>query len=323
MAVNGAPAIFLMGPTASGKTDVATRLYELMDCELVSVDSAQVFRGMNIGTAKPDHDFLQKFPHHLIDIRDIESNYSAAEFRSDALELIGAIAGRGRVPVLVGGTMFYFSALENGISSLPSSSPETRKSLERELLIKGNKVMHAELEKIDPVSANRIRQGDSQRLQRAFEIYRITGKPPSEVMANNWLPGIGNQCVKIALCCGNRSQLHTRISSRFGQMIEQGLVNEVQELVGNIDQPGSLASMRCVGYRQVLGYLQGLFGHEEMVKRGIAATRQLAKRQLTWLRNQSNVTWFDAGNAATLDAFPDYFESHPGFNLKAQETRMS
>ncbi len=311
-----------MGPTASGKTEIATRLYEMMDCELVSVDSAQVFRGMNIGTAKPDHDFLKKYPHHLIDIREIESNYSAAEFRADALELIDSITARGRVPVFVGGAMFYFSALEKGISALPSSDPETRNAIEREMFLKGNLALYTELEDIDPISAKRVKPGDTQRLQRLFEIYRITGKPPSEVMAQSQLPGIGNNCIKIALSWADRKQLHGRIKRRFMKMLEQGLVDEVETLVQGLDDPEKLASMRCVGYRQVLPYLRGLSSLENMKNTGIAATRKLAKRQLTWLRNQSSVTWFDAGSPATLDSIPAFLEAHPDIGFHARDARI-
>lgn len=298
-----------MGPTASGKTDAAVALYDSMGCELISVDAAQVFRGMNIGTAKPNSDFLCKYPHHLIDIREINQPYSAAEFRADALGLIDEIRSRGKLPVLVGGTMFYYSALENGISDLPASNPEIRAELDAELKSSGLNALYLKLNQVDPELAKKIESNDCQRIQRALEIHEITGDIPSVVMQQSQLPGLSTPPIKLCLFTRDRKHLHQRIEMRFHQMIELGLIEEVEKLTEHYKEPESLASMRSVGYRQVLDYLRGDKDRQQMIDSGVAATRQLAKRQLTWLRNQSNITWFDVSSSNSTETIKHYLSA--------------
>ncbi len=307
--IMNSPVVFIMGPTASGKTDVAVALYESLNCELISVDAAQVYKGMNIGTAKPDADFLLEFPHHLIDIRDIDQPYSAAEFRLDALRLIDEIQARGKVPVFVGGTMFYYAALENGISDLPASDPTVRADLEQQLSERGAQSLHGELRQIDPELCRKIQPADIQRVMRGLEIYKITGQVPSDVMRRSQLPGLSTQPVKISLFTVNRHALHRRIESRFKKMIASGFVDEVRALVAPYPNPDKLTSMKSVGYRQVLGFLRDQASLDQMVDSGVAATRQLAKRQLTWLRNQSNITWFEANPENVSGTVIQYLDS--------------
>ena len=309
MAVSDSSVVFIMGPTASGKTDTAAAVYDALDSELISVDAAQIFRGMDIGTAKPDAAFLLKYPHHLIDIRKFSESYSAADFCADSAELIESIGQKNRLPVFAGGTMFYFSALENGLSDLPSASAEVRKQLEAEIAEHGLEAMHAQLLELDPVAGQRIKPADHQRITRALEIYRITGQPPTRVMAKSRMPGLVRAPVKIALFTSDRKILHHRIETRFRMMIDNGLVSEVEMILKHTDNPEELVSMKCVGYRQVLHFLQGKTSHEEMIQNGIAATRQLAKRQLTWLRNQSNIIWFDASRDDISDSVVSYLKS--------------
>ncbi len=302
-----------MGPTAVGKSSVAEHLFGLLDAELISVDSGQVYRGMNIGTAKPDQEFLQRVPHHLIDIRGITESYSAAEFRNDALSLIESILAKGKTPLLVGGTMFYFSVLENGISKLPGADSEARSEIERIGKKKGLEYLHRQLAEIDPASAGKIRAQDAQRIKRALEIFRITGQPPSSVMAESRPQSMKIQYRKIALF-RPRPILHERIKVRFLDMIEKGLVREVEMLIGKLKRPETLSSMRSVGYRQVIDYLHGKSSEDEMIEKGIAATRQLAKRQLTWLRNQSSVVWVNAEDRNPERMIFEYLQS---LNVKA------
>ena len=309
MVASGFPVVFIMGPTASGKTDAAARIHDALDSELISVDAAQIFRGMDIGTAKPDTTFLTKYPHHLIDIRKFTENYSAANFCTDSAELIEAIGLKNRLPVFVGGTMFYFSALENGLSDLPSASTELRKQLESEISERGIEAMHAQLLALDPVAGKRIKPADYQRITRALEIYRITGEPPTRVMAKSRMPGLVRAPVKIALFTSDRKILHDRIEARFRMMVDNGLLAEVKMLLEDIDNPEELVSMKCVGYRQVLHFLEGKCSHEEMIQNGIAATRQLAKRQLTWLRNQSNIVWFDSSRENVANSVISYLKA--------------
>jgi len=312
-----------MGPTASGKTEIATRIYEEFQCELVSVDAAQVYRGMDIGTAKPDQTFLEAYPHHLINIKNIEERNSAAEFCKDAARLAGEITQRGKTPVFVGGTMFYFSALENGLANLPSTDQAVRDRIGDEARDKGLSVLYQELRIADPVIADRISANDSQRIQRALEIFRQTNIPPSELIAadNHSLDASGNTLalknpiIKIALCAGNRKLLHQRIEQRFLEMLDQGLVDETRNLVQELENPESLTSMRTVGYRQVLDYLLDNTQYQQMVNNGVAATRQLAKRQLTWMRNQSNLVWFDNFHPHATGAILHYLRAHNKFNL--------
>ena len=303
------PVVFIMGPTASGKTDTAAGIYDALDSELISVDAAQIFRGMDIGTAKPDTVFLSNYPHHLIDIRDFTESYSAAEFCADSAVLVESIRQKSRLPVFAGGTMFYFSSLENGLSDLPSANAEVRQQLELEIAELGIEAVHAQLLEVDPEAGRRINPADHQRITRALEIFRITGEPPTRVMAKSRMPGVVRAPVKIALFTSDRKVLHQRIESRFNAMIDRGLVSEVELLLKHTENPEELVSMKCVGYRQVLHFLQGQTNHEEMIQNGIAATRQLAKRQLTWLRNQSNITWFDASRDDVAHSVVSYLKS--------------
>ncbi len=305
--------IFLMGATASGKTDTAARIYDQFKCELISVDAAQVYRGMDIGTAKPDKNFLDAYPHHLIDVRNIDERYSAAEFCKDAGVLINDIHQRGNTPLLVGGSMFYFSALENGLSNLPSADSDTRILIENEIREKGLAALHQQLAAIDPDSARRISPSDSQRIQRAIELYRLTNVPPSQLTTHSrrsaHLGRLENPVVKITLFTADRKFLHRKIEQRYLRMLDQGLIDEVKALIHDLEDPASLTAMRTVGYRQVLDYLFDKVSHQQMVDNGIAATRQLAKRQLTWLRNQSNLVWFDSCHPKTVDAMLVYLGS--------------
>jgi tRNA dimethylallyltransferase len=285
--------IFLMGPTASGKTALATALYQHLRCELVSVDSALVYRGMDIGTAKPTAAELKLAPHHLIDIRDPAQSYSAADFRADALRLIAEIQHRGNIPVLVGGTMLYFKALLEGISPLPEADTAVRQQLEREAAVWGWSALHAELAKIDPISAQRIHPNDPQRINRALEVYRITGCSLTELTANKGEP-FPHSVHQFAIAPDDRAILHTRIAQRYEQMLAAGFEQEVAALKQRTDLHPDLPSMRCVGYRQMWQYLDGEYSYDEMIQRGIAATRQLAKRQLTWLRGWQGVSWLES-----------------------------
>ncbi len=278
-------AIFLMGPTASGKTSVAVELAQKLPVEIISVDSALVYRDMNIGTAKPDAETLAKAPHHLIDIVDPTEAYSAAAFRKDALRLMDEIASRGRIPLLVGGTMLYFKALKEGLSDLPVADPEVRKELDGIIRMKGTPFLHQMLASVDPVTAERLSPNDTQRTGRAMEIYRITGRPMSELLNQEKKHSLPFDVLSIALIPGERSALHQRIAMRFKQMLEQGLIDELKVLRRKYALHPDLPSMRCVGYRQTWEYLEGEIDKEQLLEKGIVATRQLAKRQLTWLRS--------------------------------------
>ena len=285
--------IFLMGPTASGKTALATELYQHLPSELISVDSALVYRGMDIGTAKPTPAELALTPHHLIDIRDPAEHYSAADFRTDALRLIAEIQHRGNIPILVGGTMLYFKALLDGISPLPEADAAVRAQLEAEAAVKGWAALHAELSDIDPVSAARIHPNDPQRINRALEVYRITGRSLTELTADKGEP-FAFPVHQFAIAPQDRAVLHQRIALRFEQMLAAGFEQEVRRLKQRSDLHPDLPSMRCVGYRQMWQYLAGECSYVEMTERGIAATRQLAKRQLTWLRGWQQLSWLES-----------------------------
>lgn len=286
-------AIFLMGPTASGKTALAAELYKHLPVEVVSVDSALIYRGMDIGTAKPTRQELDETPHRLIDIRDPSEAYSAADFRADALTEMADIVNRGRIPLLVGGTMLYFKALLEGLSPLPSADPEVRERIESEAMQLGWAVLHQRLQQIDPIAAARIHQNDPQRLSRALEVFYISGKTLTELtqIAGETLPYRVHQ---FAIAPSSRELLHQRIEARFHQMITAGFEGEVRQLMARGDLHTDLPSMRCVGYRQMWMYLNGEIDHDEMVYRGICATRQLSKRQMTWLRGWENVDWLDS-----------------------------
>ena len=276
--------MFLMGPTAAGKTRIAAELVARGPYEIVSVDSAQVFRHLDIGTGKPDRELLARAPHRLIDIRNPDERYSAGEFRDDAVHAIADIRASGRVPLLAGGTGLYFRALEQGLAVLPPADPEVRAGIEREAARIGWPAMHARLAGIDPVSARRIHAGDPQRIERALEVHALTGRPMSELLARGRRGGLAGPVCRIVLEPADRSVLHRDIAIRFMRMLDAGLVDEVRGLKRRWSLTGRSASMRLVGYRQVWTHLEGECSRAEMVERAIAATRQLARRQLTWLR---------------------------------------
>jgi len=284
------PAIFLMGPTATGKTDLAIALQQHLPVELISVDSALVYRGMDIGTAKPSTEVLQHVPHRLIDIKDPAEPYSAAAFARDARQAMDDIRAAGKIPLLVGGTMLYFKALLDGLGDMPPASPEIREDIERQAQEKGWPWMHQQLAQVDPQSADNIHPNHSQRIQRALEVFRATGKPMSvfrqEQQQGSRLGPVGEryQVTQIASLVHQRALLHHRIEQRFLAMLEAGLEDEVRHLYQRGDLKEDMPSMRAVGYRQMWQYLAGELTYDEMVQAGMAATRQLAKRQLTWLR---------------------------------------
>ncbi|WP_421869840.1 tRNA (adenosine(37)-N6)-dimethylallyltransferase MiaA [Motiliproteus sp.] len=278
------PVICLMGATATGKTDLAVRVAEQLPCDLISVDSALIYREMDIGTAKPDAELLARAPHRLIDIRDPAESYSAAEFRADALAEIEAIHAQGRIPLLVGGTMLYFKTLLEGLATLPKADPEVRQRLLDQAQDHGWESLHQRLREVDPISAQRIHPNDPQRLQRALEVYELTGKSLTELWQQQQQVQLPFQPLQLSLDVADRAWLHQRIEQRFRIMIDQGFEAEVRALHQRGDLEPSMPSIRCVGYRQMWSYLEGEIGFDSMIERGIIATRQLAKRQLTWLR---------------------------------------
>ena len=291
------PAIFLMGATASGKTALAMRLAERLPCDIVSVDSALVYRTMDIGTAKPSKAELARVPHRLIDICDPAEAYSAARFREDAEREMADITARGRVPLLVGGTMLYFRALQYGLSALPPADASVRTMLEREAERTGWSGMHQKLRRLDPESAARIHPNDPQRIQRALEVYQLTGSPLSVLQKKDGTQKLPYRIVKLALATTDRALLHRHIEQRFLGMLDMGFENEVRELLSRGDLVPEMPSMRAVGYRQMVAHLNGEYDYKTMVYKGIVATRQLAKRQITWLRAESEVNWLDAAAA--------------------------
>ena len=287
-------AIFLMGPTASGKTDLAIQLHQQLPVEVISVDSALIYRGMDIGTAKPSKAELALAPHRLINICDPAESYSAANFRTDALREMQEISAQGKIPLLVGGTMLYYKALLEGLSPLPSADDKVRSEIEAKAALIGWGGLHQELSKIDPISAQRINPNDSQRINRALEVFYLTGKTLTQLTAQKG-EALPYDILQFAIAPEQREVLHLRIEQRFHKMIELGFQQEVEKLYRRPDLNENLPSIRCVGYRQMWEYLRGDYDHDEMVFRGICATRQLAKRQITWLRGwTSPIQWLDS-----------------------------
>ncbi|WP_049759219.1 tRNA (adenosine(37)-N6)-dimethylallyltransferase MiaA [Tolumonas auensis] len=289
-----------MGPTASGKTALAIELVKRLPCDIISVDSALIYRGMDIGTAKPTAEELAQAPHRLLDIRDPFQTYSAADFRQDALREIETIVAQGRIPLLVGGTMLYYKALLEGLSPLPAADPLIRQAIEAEASLSGWEALHAQLQSIDPVAAARIHPNDPQRLSRALEVYRISGQTLTELTQTKG-EQLPYRTLQFAIAPTDRELLRQRIAERFHLMLSQGFEQEVRALYDRGDLNADLPSIRCVGYRQMWEYLDGQISYDEMVYRGIVATCQLAKRQMTWLRSWQNVTWLETGAINNAD----------------------
>jgi len=293
------PVICLMGPTASGKTALAFALHQALPCDIISVDSALVYKDMNIGTAKPTAEELAKYPHRLIDIRDAAERYSAADFCKDALHEIASIRDKGRIPLLVGGTMMYFKSLIDGISPLPEANKAIREQIEQEAEQYGWQHIHQQLKACDAESAERIHPNDPQRLTRALEVFKLTGNTLSQLTENKG-ECLRGDVIQFAIAPTERKTLHERIELRFQQMITQGFQQEVETLMARGDLHENMASIRCVGYRQMWQYLQQEISHDEMIFKGICATRQLAKRQLTWLRGWPELNWLTTDGHSNL-----------------------
>jgi len=283
-----------MGPTASGKTDIAVQLVQDLPCEIISVDSAMVYRGMDIGTAKPDAKTQHKAPHRLIDICDPSESYSAAQFADDARREMEEIVNIGKIPLLVGGTFLYYRALYEGLSPLPSADPELREQIENEAKDLGWVHMHQKLQAVDPEAAARIHPNDPQRIQRALEIFELTGESMTSLLAREKQSDFPYAVSKVILAPDDRAVLHERIAIRFNKMIDDGLIEEVRHLFERGDLHRDLPSIRAVGYRQVWSYLEGELKREEMIEKGVVATRQFAKRQFTWLRSDKEGIWFNS-----------------------------
>jgi len=288
-----------MGPTASGKTALAMALCDALPCDIVSVDSALIYREMDIGTAKPTAEELAKYPHRLINLRDATQSYSAADFCHDALAEIEKIRANNRIPLLVGGTMMYFKSLIEGISPLPAANSDIRQQIEAEAEKNGWQAMHEQLQKVDSVSAKRIHPNDPQRITRALEVYRLTGNTLTQLTEIKGAK-LGGDILQFAITPKERSTLHARIELRYQQMIAQGFEQEVVKLKASDDLHENLPSIRCVGYRQMWQYLNDEYDHKEMIFRGVCATRQLAKRQLTWLRSWQDLHWLTTDDKTNL-----------------------
>ena len=312
--VHHPPCIILLGPTASGKTAVSAALAQSLSCEIISVDSAQIYKGMDIGTAKPDAEFLRKTPHHGIDIIEPHETYSVARFRDDALTYMREISERGRIPLLVGGTMMYYKALIEGMNDLPEADPLVRLMIDTLAQEKGWPGVHAHLANVDPETAARLAPNDSQRIQRAMEVFQLTGKPMSALLKKPKYVYFPYTPIAISLTPSDRSQLHERIAERFHAMMKAGLVNEVRQLVDEYGLDAEMPSMRCVGYRQALQHISGSINEAQLIEHGISATRQLAKRQLTWLRSMQGLTEFDCLDpqlhTRVLDYIRQVLEAH-------------
>ena len=300
MTNNMPPAVAIMGPTGTGKTDLAVQLVERYPFEIISVDSALVYRGMDIGTAKPDKLTLAKAPHRLIDIIEPTEVYSAASFRRDAINEMRRIRKSGKIPLLVGGTGLYFRALLDGISELPPADPEVRMALEAEAEEKGWQQMHQRLSEVDPESAARIHPNDPQRIERALEVFQITGRPISSFFSEKPNP-LSDKVIKVILEPEDRAWLHARLAQRFDIMLEQGVIDEVKTLLKKYEIDAESPSMRLVGYRQILQFLQGELEEKDMVERAVIATRQLAKRQLTWFRSVEKARRIFIDTSSPLD----------------------
>jgi len=296
------PAIFLMGPTASGKTALAIDLVENYNCEIISVDSALVYKDMDIGTAKPDAELQARAPHRLIDLIDPAEVYSAANFREDALREMADITAKGKVPLLVGGTMMYFKFLRDGAAQLPKADEKIRQRLLAQGEEFGWPYMHGKLAEIDPISAERLKPMDSQRIQRALEVFEVSGKTLTQFWDEQEEQPLPYDVISFAVMPKERKTLHKRIAQRYQIMMKQGFVDEVKKLFERDDLHEELPSIRCVGYRQVWQYLQGEIDYDEMVERGIIATRQLAKRQITWLRSWPDLNWLDTEDPNLLQS---------------------
>jgi tRNA dimethylallyltransferase len=291
------PAILLIGPTASGKTALAFELATRLPCDIVSIDSAQVFRDMNIGTAKPDAATLKSFPHRLINLISPEERYSAAQFRADALREMATITAAGRIPLLVGGTMLYVKALREGLADLPQADAAVRAQIDAEAALRGWPALHQELARLDPETAARLKPNDAQRIQRAVEVLRLSGRTLGSFFAEQKESSLPFRTLTLALVPGDRGELHRRIGERFAAMLSAGLVDEVKMLREKYRLDAGLPSMRCVGYRQVWDMLEGQLPAVELRDRGIFATRQFAKRQLTWLKSMDDLQFVDPLNS--------------------------
>ena len=312
-------AVLLMGPTGSGKSDLAMRLAETLPLEIVSVDSALVYRGMDIGTAKPTTAMRARVAHHLIDIRDPAENYSAGDFTRDASHAMQDIWRRGRHPLLVGGTMLYFHALSFGIAELPEANLSVRADIDAQAAASGWTALHRELERVDPAAAARIHMNDPQRIQRALEVHRLTGKTITSLQQKRVSVFADVDVTEFAVAPLERRDLHTRIEKRFGAMLEAGLLEEVRKLFERRDLSAEHPSMRAVGYRQLWRHLAGQCVLDEAIERAIAATRQLAKRQLTWVRRRERAQWFDSMHPDVARMMEDAL-SKSGFSASFEVT---
>jgi tRNA dimethylallyltransferase len=301
--------VCLMGPTASGKTGLAVELAQHHNYEIISVDSALVYKGMNIGTAKPDADLLARAPHRLIDMIDPLESYSAADFVSDAVKEVADIVSKGKTPLLVGGTMMYFNALQKGLAEMPTADAAVRAEIEREAAENGWPVLHEYLQKIDPEAALRIHPNDPQRLQRAIEVYRLTGKTMTQFWSEQETASMPFDMINMAVMPKERSLLHKRIEQRFNEMMAQGFLAEVEGFYQRGDLSIDMPSMRCVGYRQLWQYLDGVDSLDDAIFKGVVASRQLAKRQLTWLRGWENLMIFDSLSEDLVSETLNYIES--------------